>query len=217
MMGYDSILQEIISPVENFIALNDMHPNKLRICPFSSSQQGFFAFSEREMALFFWTRDLLKQKLVDLASLDQEDPTTLTSTSDLESWIGGEEQGFIIKHFVCDIDPSGLSNRAKRKAGHRATISLRSLSEIQDHLQQVQQTKPKDYHQKGYIPHGSIRTDGFRVQILSFKLRERQDARFRRLLEDDLPPRLSTTVARPNYYLSEIHKVIQSKGDIEKL
>jgi hypothetical protein len=217
MMGYDSILQEIISSAENFIALNDMHPNKWRICPFSSSQQGFFAFSEREMALFFWKRNLLKQKLVDLASLDLEDPTTLTSTSDLESWIGGKEQGFIIKHFICDIDPSGLSNRAKQKAGHRAAISLRSLSEIQDHLQHVQRTKPKDYHQKAYILHGSIRTDGFRVQILAFKLRERQDARFRRLPEDDVPPRLTTTVAGSNYYLSEIRYVIKSKDDIEKL
>jgi hypothetical protein len=154
---------------------------------------------------------------VDLASSDQEDPTTLTSTNDLEPWIGGKEQGFIIKHFVCDIDPSGLSNRAKRKAGHRAAISLRSLSEIQDHLQHVQRTKPKDYHQKGYIPQGSIQTDGFRVQILAFKLRERQDARFRRLPEEDLPSRLTTTVAGSNYYLSEIRNVIQSKDDIEKL
>ncbi|KAG0037527.1 hypothetical protein BGZ89_008226, partial [Linnemannia elongata] len=55
------------------------------------------------------------------------------------------------------------------------------------------------------------------LQITAFKLRERQDARFRRLPEDDLPPRLTTTVAGSDYYLSEIRNVIQSKEDIAKL
>ncbi|KAF9110698.1 hypothetical protein BGW39_004613, partial [Mortierella sp. 14UC] len=135
----------------------------------------------------------------------------------LETWIGGKEPGFISKHFVSDIDPTGPSNRQRRKTGHRAAISLRSLGEIQEHIQFVEQTKPKDYHKKGYILHGSLRTDGFRLQILAFKLRERQDARFRRLPEDDLPSRLTTTVAGSDYYLSEIRNLIQSKEDIEKL
>ncbi|KAF9114388.1 hypothetical protein BGW39_003380, partial [Mortierella sp. 14UC] len=131
----DFSIQENISAAENFIALNDMHPNKWRIVPITSSQQGFVTFSERDLALFFWKRDSLKQRLVELALLDQNDPTTVTSTNDLEAWIGGKEPGFLIKHFVCDIDPTGLSNRQKRKAGHRAAISLRSLGEIQEHLQ----------------------------------------------------------------------------------
>ncbi|KAK5828979.1 hypothetical protein F5H01DRAFT_12584 [Linnemannia elongata] len=213
----DFSIQENISAAENFIALNDMHPNKWRITPLTSSQQGFVTFSERELASFFWKRDSLRQRLVELASLDQDNPATVTSTNDLETWIGGKEPGFIIKNFVCDIDPTGLSNRQRRKTGHRAAINLRSLSEIQDHLQFVERTKPKDYHQKGYIPHGSLRTDGFRLQLTAFKLRERQDARFRRLPEDDLPPRLTTTVAGSDYYLSEIRNVIQSKEDIAKL
>ncbi|KAG9061132.1 hypothetical protein KI688_007762 [Linnemannia hyalina] len=213
----DFTIQEDISAAEYYIALNEMISNRWKIVPITSSQQGFVTFSERDLALFFWKRDLLKQRLVDLASLDQDDPTTITSTNDLETWIGGKEPGFIIKHFVCDIDPTGLSNRQKRKTGHRAAINLRSLSGIRDHLQFVEQTKPKDYHQKGYIPHGSIRTDGFRVQILAFKLRERRDARFRRLPEDDLPPRLTTTVAGSDYYLPEIRNVITCKDNIDKL
>ncbi|KAF9536710.1 hypothetical protein EC957_009925, partial [Mortierella hygrophila] len=212
----DIQIQENISAAENYIALNELIPNSWRLAPITSSQQPFVTFSERELALFFWKRPLLKQRLVELA-LSDEDSTTLKSTPDLENWIGGLEPGVIIKNFVCDIDPTGLSNRQKRKAGHRAAISLRSLSEIRDHLQFVEQTKPKDYHQKGYIPHGSIRTDGFRVQILTFKLRERQDARFRRLPEDDLPPRLTTSVAGSDYYLTEIRNVIQAKEDIDKL
>ncbi|KAF9284831.1 hypothetical protein BGZ88_009765 [Linnemannia elongata] len=213
----DITIQGNISAAENYIALNEMIPNRWRIAPITSSKQGFVTFSERDMTLFFWKHDSLKQKLINLALLDQDDPTTVTSTNDLETWIGGKEPGFIIKHFVCDIDPTGLSNRQKRKTGHRGAINLRSLSEIGDHLQFVEHTKPKDYHQKGYIPQGSIRTDGFRIQILAFKLRERQDARFKRLPEDDLPPRLTTTVAGSDGYLTEIRNVITSKDDIDKL
>jgi hypothetical protein len=37
------------------------------------------------------------------------------------------------------------------------------------------------------------------------------------ITKDDLPPRLTTTVARSNYYHSEIRNIIQSKNDIETL
>ncbi|KAG0064076.1 hypothetical protein BGZ89_009395 [Linnemannia elongata] len=129
-------------------------------------------------------RDSLKQKLVEFASLDQDDPATVTSTNDL--------------------------NQQRRNTGHRVAINLRSLSEIRDHLQFFEQTKLKDYHKKGYIVHGSLK-------IMAFKIRERQDARFRRLLEDDLPPRLTITVTGSDYYLSETCNLIQSKEDIAKL
>ncbi|OAQ22581.1 hypothetical protein K457DRAFT_25963, partial [Linnemannia elongata AG-77] len=179
-------------------------------------QQPFVTFSERELAAFFWKRPLLKQRLVELALLD-EDITALTSIKDLEDWIGGREPGVIIKHFISDIDPVGLSNRQKRKAGHRGAISLLSLDQIRDHLKLVEETKPKDYHHSGYIPQGSIRTDGFLVQVLTFKLRERQDARFKRLAEEDMPSRTTTTVAGTNSFLQEIRNVIRSEQDIREL
>ncbi|KAK5809275.1 hypothetical protein F5H01DRAFT_39860 [Linnemannia elongata] len=156
----DIRIQENISAAENYLALNELIPNSWRLAPVTSSKQPFVTFSERELAAFFWKRPLLKQRLVELALLD-EDITTLTSIKDLEDWIGGREPGVIIKHFISDIDPVGLSNRQKRKAGHRGAISLISLDQIRDHLKLVEETKPRDYHQGGYIPQGSIRTDGF--------------------------------------------------------
>jgi hypothetical protein len=60
------------------------------------------------------------------------------------------------------------------------------------------------------LPRGSIRCDGFRIQVLAFKIRERQDARFMRLPEEDLPPRLTTTVAGGDYFLPEIRNVIRT-------
>ncbi|KAI8606022.1 hypothetical protein EDD21DRAFT_79589 [Dissophora ornata] len=212
----DIRIQENISAAENYIALNELIPSSWRLVPITSLQQPFVTYSERELALFFWKRPLLKQRLVELA-LSDEDSTILTSTIDLEAWIGGREPGFIIKSFISDIDPVGLSNRQKRKAGNRGAIKLLSLDQIQNHLQLVEETKPKDYHRSGYIPQGSIRTDGFLVQILAFKMRERQDARFKRLAEEDMPPRLTTTVAGVDYFLPEIRNVIRSEQDIKEL
>ncbi|KAF9903765.1 hypothetical protein EC991_003368, partial [Linnemannia zychae] len=149
-----------------------------------------------------------------LARLDN---TTVTSTHDLEAWVGGLAPGLIIKNFVCDIDPIGLSNRRRRRCGHRAAVSIKSLDAIRSHLQVVKESKPKDYQVKGYLPRGSISTNGFRVNILAFKLRERQDARYKRLPQEDLPNRLTSTVAGTDYYLTEIRNAIKTKEDIEKL
>ncbi|KAG0251742.1 hypothetical protein BGZ95_006820 [Linnemannia exigua] len=167
----DIRIQGNISVTESYLALNEFIPNSWRIAPITSSQQPFVIFSERELAIFFRRRPLLKQRLVDLA-LSDEDSTTLTSVSDLENWIGGREPGFIIKNFISDIDTVGLSNRQRRKTGHREATKLLSMSQIRDHLQFVKETKPKDYYRSGYIPQGSIRTNGLLVQVMAFKLRE---------------------------------------------
>ncbi|KAG0371224.1 hypothetical protein BGX24_001782, partial [Mortierella sp. AD032] len=112
--------------------------------------------------------------LIELASSDS---TTITAATDLGAWIGGREPGFLIKNFVCDIDPTGLSNRQRRKSGHRGAIHLRSMDQIGAHLRLIEATKPKDYNERGYIPRGSIQCNGSRIQVLAFKIRERHDAR----------------------------------------
>ncbi|KAK3813604.1 MAG: hypothetical protein J3R72DRAFT_42573 [Linnemannia gamsii] len=52
---------------------------------------------------------------------------------------------------------------------------------------------------------------------MAFKLRERQDARFKRLPEEDMPSRITTAVAGVDYFLQEIRNVIKSEQDIEEL
>ncbi|KAF8929022.1 hypothetical protein BGZ47_001320 [Haplosporangium gracile] len=112
--------------------------------------------------------------------------------------------------------------RQKRKAGHRATVKLLSLSEIGAHLDVVKDKNldPLKYalrrDKRRYVLRGSIRTDGFRVQLLAFKLRELQDVRYRRMPEDCLLKRLTSTVRDTDYYLQEIRNVITSQEDIER-
>ncbi|KAF9102878.1 hypothetical protein BGX30_009259, partial [Mortierella sp. GBA39] len=76
---------------------------------------------------------------------------------------------------------------------------------------------PFTYAQKGYVVRGSVRTDGFRVQLLTFKLRELQAVRYRRLNDNRLPPRLTSTVGGVDYYLQEIRNVITTKEDVARL
>jgi hypothetical protein len=52
--------------------------------------------------------------------------------------------------------------------------------------------------------------------LLAFKLRELQDVRFRRIAEDRLPSRLTSTVGEIDYFLPEIRNVITSKDDVAK-
>ncbi|KAG9067140.1 hypothetical protein KI688_011921 [Linnemannia hyalina] len=52
---------------------------------------------------------------------------------------------------------------------------------------------------------------------MTFKLRERQDARRKRLAEEGMPPSLTTTVAGVDYFLQEIRGVIKGEQDIKEL
>ncbi|KAF9125383.1 hypothetical protein BGW39_007435 [Mortierella sp. 14UC] len=189
----DIQIREEVSAAENFLHFNKLTNYSRRIAPFTSSQQPFVAFSERKLAPFFWKRELLRERLKELA---RQDHTLITSTTDLDKWISEKEPGFIIKHFLCDVAPQGLTSRERKKAGHRAAVKLLSLNEIGAHLDVVKDKclDPSQYQERGYVLRGSIRTDGFRVQLLAFKLRELQDVRYRRLPENRLPPRLTSTV-----------------------
>ncbi|KAF9538389.1 hypothetical protein EC957_006861 [Mortierella hygrophila] len=195
-------IQEQATAVKNFLFLNKLT-------------------SKRELGLFFWKREVLKQRLCELAL---QDSTVIYNTWELDNWIGSKEPGFIIKHFICDVDSEGLTSRQK-KAGHRAAVRLWTLDDTRSHLQQFlldDETKvkknikdddegeihPAMYKEKGYVLRGSILTNGFRVKLLSFKLRGLQDVRYRRWREDRLPSRLTST---------EIPNVLICKKDIERL
>jgi len=148
-----------------------------------------------------------------------QDNTHATSIVDIDTWISGKEPGVIIQNFVCAVASQGLTSRQRKKAGHRAAVKMFSLDEIRSHLDVVKSPLlvPARYKERGYVLRGSIRTDGFRVQLLGFKLRELQDVRYRRLDESRLPSRLTSTVGGVDYYLQEIRNVITSKEDVERL
>ncbi|KAF9546940.1 hypothetical protein EC957_009105 [Mortierella hygrophila] len=145
--------------------------------------------------------------------------TYRNGTFNLHKKISVKEPGHIIKYFICDVAPQGLTSRQRKKAGHRTAVRLLSLNEIGAHLDVIKDKHldPSQYKERGYLLRSSIRTNGFRVQLLAFKLGGLPDIRYRRLPENCLPPRLTSTVGGTDYYLQEIRNVITSKEDIERL
>ncbi|KAF9129861.1 hypothetical protein BGX30_013727 [Mortierella sp. GBA39] len=86
----DIQIREEISAAENFLHLNTLTNNSRKIASFTISQQPFVSFSERELAVFFWKRKPLRERLEELAC---QDHTQITSTNDLDTWISVKEPG----------------------------------------------------------------------------------------------------------------------------
>ncbi|KAF8945173.1 hypothetical protein BGZ47_003134 [Haplosporangium gracile] len=209
-------IQDDISAVENFIQLNQITGNRRQIVPLTTSVLPFMSFTEPELASFFWKREPLKTRLTDLVA---EDGSPTKAFSDIESWIAGKGPGVIIKQFIADVAPQVKTSRQRRKAGHRGAVKLLTLEQIKSHLTAVQDkwVDPINYATKGYVLRGSIRMDGFRLQVPAYKLRELQSVRYRRLEPAKLPPKLTSTVGGIDYYLQEIRHVIACEEDVEKL
>ncbi|KAF9107457.1 hypothetical protein BGX29_006324 [Mortierella sp. GBA35] len=186
----DFRIREKDSSIENFVRLNKLSGNSRKISPVSSSQQPFISFSERELVAFFFKKDSLTKKLRDIMGLEY------AALADVDNWIATKEPGFLIKRFLADVDPQGLTSRQRGKMGYRAAIRL---------------------FRKGYILRGSVRTDGFRIHLMAFKIRELQMVRYRRVSEDRLPSRLTSTVGGVDYWLQEIRHIISTKEDPERL
>ncbi|KAG0059120.1 hypothetical protein BGZ92_006999, partial [Podila epicladia] len=76
---------------------------------------------------------------------------------------------------------------------------------------------PRAYAQKGYLLRGSIKTNGYQLQVLAFKLRELLSVRYKRYSSDLLPDRLLTTTAGTDDHLTEVRNVFKTKEDVERL
>ncbi|KAF8921699.1 hypothetical protein BGZ58_003994 [Dissophora ornata] len=77
--------------------------------------------------------------------------------------------------------------------------------------------RPDTYTRKGYFPRGTIRSDGFTLQLLCFKTKELLSVKYERLPDDRLPPRLASTVHGTNDFLTEIRNVLRTKEDMARL
>ncbi|KAF9972241.1 hypothetical protein BGZ75_001566, partial [Mortierella antarctica] len=210
----DIEIQESRSAVENYLTLNKISRNPRRIIPLTSSKQPFVTFSERELAGFFFSRGGdLRARIQDLV------PGQCTSIADAQDWMSEQEPGLFIKSFLVDIAPDNLTVRQRGKVGHRAAIELPTLDMLETHLRVLDDKdfQPETYTRKRYFPQGSIRTNGFNLQVLCFKVRELLSVKYRRLPDDRLPPRLTSTIHGTGDYLTEIRNVVTSKEDVARL
>ncbi|KAF9360003.1 hypothetical protein BGX26_010840 [Mortierella sp. AD094] len=162
------------------------------------------------------SRPVLEKRI---RSWSTNDFATKPAIDDLLGWLGNKEPGFFIKRLLADVTLENLTVRQRGKAGYRGAIKLDSIDEIKSHLRPLKEKSfdPYRYNEKGYALHGSVRTDGYKLQLLAFKLKELQYVRYRRLPETKPPPRLTSTVGGVDYYLSEIQNIIKTEDDVSRL
>ncbi|KAG0303305.1 hypothetical protein BGZ98_006802 [Dissophora globulifera] len=168
--------------------------------------------------------DELRERLKDIMApaYPNEPREKFNKTWCVSNWMPGVDPGLLIKAFICNIAPKDdptVTACQKRKSGHLAAIELCSLDRLKDHVNMLRQRTfdPQQYDAKGYFLRGSIRTNGHRLQLIAYKLRELQSVCFRRYKTNVLPNRLLSTVGGTNDYLTEVRNVFSCSQDVEDL
>ncbi|KAI8595197.1 hypothetical protein EDD21DRAFT_425368, partial [Dissophora ornata] len=117
------------------------------------------------------------------------------------------------------VAPDVLPSKKKRKGILTAPVEFLTPDGIRDHINGLRAADfdPRAYAQKGYLLRGGIKTDGHRLQVLAFKLRELLSVRYKRYNSDLLPDRLLSTTAGTDDHLTEVRNVFKTKEDVERL
>ncbi|KAF9546508.1 hypothetical protein BGW38_009660, partial [Lunasporangiospora selenospora] len=135
-----------------------------------------------------------------------------------QDWLRGQGPGTLIRSLIAPVSQDALSNKRCKGADTFPVISL-DPDDIRNHVNNLRTASfdPRTYTQKGYALRGSIKTDGHRLQVLAFKLRELLSVRYKRYSDDVLPNRLLSTVPGTDDSLTEIRNVFTSENDVERL
>ncbi|KAF9344098.1 Rad2 nuclease [Mortierella sp. AD094] len=206
-----------IPSIENFVRLNRISPNRRKIAPMSSMEDGHICLSELDMIAIFWKDKNLRELIQSLAH--PEFPNTpYPAQADIISWLSDKEPGHLITKLATDVGGYSEDQRKKQRGYSRNTMKL-TVQEMRHHFQDVRDKdfSPADYSKRVYVLRGSIRTDVFALQLLAFKVRELNAVKYRRLDENKLPSRINSTVGGTDYFLSVVRNIVQSQEEVTRL
>jgi len=87
-----------------------------------------------------------------------------------------------------------------------------SLEELRDQVNVLRRLgfNPQTYEGEGYVLRGSIKTDGFRLSLLAFKLQELQSVRYCRYPAHLLPSPHSPTTGDTDGFLTGVRNDFRS-------
>ena len=212
-------LRDDIPAIMMFVQLNYISGNKWSLAPLSPVEHGFLTFSEYELAAFLHKKVELHPALKELIKRPPDDHRSFTQEDVVRDWLPINKPGLLIRRLIAPVTPDGLTKKQLRKGRLASACRLPSLEEIRRHVNDLRKHDfdPFEYKEKGYIPRGSIKTDGHRLQLLAFKMHELQSVRYRRYPSNKLPDPLLSTIGGTDSYLTEVRNVFSTKEDVERL
>ncbi|KAI1285150.1 hypothetical protein EDD11_000822, partial [Mortierella claussenii] len=168
-----STINPDISAVENFLALNSVCFRRRVLAPMSPFGDRFISLSELDKV--FWKNNALKRLLQEYAKPDYPSLEHVEEVGQTEVgyWLSRVEPGYLITRLITDIGGYTPEERKKLKDFRRAA-SVMKIDEMRKHLVALQKDdfQHKTYQGRGYVLRGSIKTDGFQLQLLAFKMNE---------------------------------------------
>ena len=197
--------------IKNFMRVNKLNGNGWKTVPVSPILRPFFTFSETDLLPIFWKSELLKRKMNELAG------HVYAALGDYQEWYKDQAPGTLITQLITDV---GCSRKPdKNSGGYRRNSRTMTLFEMKDHINHIRgvQFDPRDYKGRGYIVQSTIRTDGFRLQLLSWKMNELLAVRYKRFPENKVPLRIASPLGGTGDYLTEIRNVVKSQNDVEQI
>lgn len=208
--------------IQIFIRANATAGRPWCISPLSSVEHGFMTFTELELGAFLHKRKELHPTLKELIGVVQQ--RQLTQLELTQDWLSYKAPGHLIQRLIAPVNPRTsdgrrLRGRQKREAGVAAAIRVVESGELRDHINTLRSDRfdPRTYQEKGYFLSGSIKTDGYHLQLLAFKIRELNSVKYKRYTSDVLPDRLLTTIAGISDHLTEVRNVLKTPADVERL
>ncbi|GJJ76480.1 putative transposase [Entomortierella parvispora] len=218
--GEDHSIRENESAIENFWRLNILDGKTHVLFPLTHLSDPHITWTDHQLAQLFWYHADLKSRLQEMVQGDfggaglSREPTL----EDTKSWVGRQSPGAIVKEFVCRIGRNNFSRRERKKRGMKAKIIDANTLELEAHLQRLgsEDFDPNAYEDKGYYLQGSITTNGTKLHVNVFKIRELNMVKYKRLPSDRMPVCPTSTIRGLDYFPSEIRHVFKNEGDVQR-
>ncbi|GJJ75571.1 putative transposase [Entomortierella parvispora] len=218
--GEDHSIRENESAIENFWRLNILDGKTHVLFPLTHLSDPHITWTDHQLAQLFWYHADLKSRLQEMVQGDfggaglSREPTL----EDTKSWVGRQSPGAIVKEFVCRIGRNNFSRRERKKRGMKAKIIDANTLELEAHLQRLgsEDFDPNAYEDKGYYLQGSITTNGTKLHVNVFKIRELNMVKYKRLPSDRMPVSPTSTIRGLDYFPSEIRHVFKNEGDVQR-